>query len=156
MEMIKIDRRNFLVVFKVMLLVITVGALLTITSCKDDPTAEEIFRKKIARAWKSSAVGVQFNSKDVNGVFKDFTITFTESQTYTTTVGNTPVWPASGKFTLKATSSSTGFSLLRDDGVEVTVDQLTEARLVLKFPYVGKSSRVGSVSGGYVFDLVVK
>lgn len=155
--MLKIDIQKYLVVFKVMMLVVAVGFLLTISSCKkDDPTAEEIFRKKIALAWKSSAVGVQFNSKDVNGVFKDFTITFTESQTYTTTVGNTPVWPASGKFTLKATSSSTGFSLVRDDGVEVTVDQLTEAKLVLKFPYVGKSSRVGSVSGGYVFDLVVK
>ncbi len=156
MKMIKIDIRKYLVVFKLMMMIVAVGFLLTISSCKDDPTAEEVFRKKIALTWKSSPVGVQFNSKDVNGVFKDFTITFTESQTYTTTVGNTPVWPASGKFTLKATTSSTGFSLLRDDGVEVTVDQLTEAKLVLKFPYIGKSSRVGSVSGGYVFDLVVK
>ena len=142
--------------FKLAILTFVSGCLLTTSSCKDDPTAEEIFRKKIARAWKSSATGVQFDGKDVNGVFKDFTITFTESQTYTTTAGNAPVWPASGKFTLKASSSSTGFSLLRDDGVEVTVDQLTDTKLVLTFNYAGKTSRVKSVSGGFVFDLVVK
>lgn len=138
------------------MLMIFAGILMTVSSCKDDPTAEEIFLKKIALAWKSSSTGVQFDGKDVNGVFKNFTITFTESKTYTTTADNAPVWPGSGKFTLKASAAPTGFSLLRDDGVEVTVDQLTETKLVLKFPYVGKTSRVKSVSGGFVFDLVVK
>ncbi|MBK5280098.1 MAG: hypothetical protein JJE09_14665 [Bacteroidia bacterium] len=141
---------------KFLILVVMSGFLLTTSSCKDDPTAEDIFRKKIALAWKSSPTGVQFDGKDVNGVFKDFTITFTEAQTFTTTAGNAPVWAASGKFTIKAASSATGFNLLRDDGLEVIVDKLTDAQLVLKFPYVGKSSRVKSVSGGFVFDLVVK
>ena len=138
-----------------LMVMIVTAFLLTISSCKDDPTNEEIFLKKMALAWKSSSTGVQFDGKDVNGIFKDFTITFTESQTYTTISGNTPVWPASGKFTLKPNSSSAGFSLLRDDGVEVTVDQLTDTKLVLKFNYVGKTSRVKSVSGGFIFDLVL-
>ncbi len=139
-----------------LMLVILTVFLLTTSSCKDGPTDEEILLKKISLAWKSSSTGVQFDGKDVNGVFKDFAITFTESKTYTTTAGNAPVWPASGKFTLKSNSSGAGFSLLRDDGVEVTVDQLTDTKLVLKFNYVGKASRVKSVSGGFVFDLVVK
>jgi hypothetical protein len=138
-----------------MLLVLTV-IILTISSCKDGPTDEEIFLKKIALAWKSSTTGVQFDGKDVNGVFNGFAVTLTESKTYTTTAGNAPVWPASGKFTLKPNSSTAGFSLLRDDGVEITVDKLTDTNLVLKFGYVGKTSRVKSVSGGFVFDLVVK
>ena len=138
-----------------MLMILTVF-LLTTSSCKDGPTDEEIFLKKIALAWKSSSTGVQFDGKDVNGVFKDFTITFTESKTFTTTAGNSPVWPASGKFTVKSNSTSAGFKLLRDDGVEVTVDKLTDTQLVLKFNYIGKTSRVKSVSGGFVFDLVVK
>ena len=142
--------------FNAVLLVVAVGTLLAISSCADDPTAEETFLKKIGLAWKSSATGVQFDGKDVNGVFKDFTITFTESQTYSTTAGNAPVWASSGKFSVKASSSGTGFSLLRDDGVEIAVDQLTEARLVMKFSYIGKTSRVKSVSGGYVFDMVIK
>jgi hypothetical protein len=156
MELKKLRGKKLLIRFNVLLLVFVIGTFLTISSCTDDPTAEEIFLKKIALAWKSSATGVQFDGKDVNGVFKDFTIAFTESQTYSTTAGNAPVWASSGKFSVKASSSGTGFSLLRDDGVEIAVDQLTESKLVMKFNYIGKTSRVKSVSGGFVFDLVVK
>ncbi len=156
MELKKIQGKLLLIRFNIMLLAFVIGTLLTISSCSDDPTAEETFLKKIALAWKSSATGVQFDGKDVNGVFKDFTITFTESQTYSTTAGNAPVWASSGKFSVKASSSGIGFSILRDDGVEIAVDQLTETKLVMKFNYIGKTSRVKSVSGDFVFDLVVK
>jgi hypothetical protein len=132
------------------------GFVFTTSSCKDEPTAEEIFRKKIALTWKTTATGVQFNGKDVNAIFNGFTLTFTEAQTYTTTSGNTPVWPASGKFTTVPTTSTIGFNLKRDDGVVIEITQLTETKLVLKFNYTGKPNRVSSVSGGYVFDLEKK
>ncbi len=141
---------------KLSALMVMSAFLLTTASCKDDPTAEEIFRKKIALAWKSSSTGVQFNGKDVNAIFNGFTVTFTEAQTYTTTAGNTPVWPASGKFTAVATSSTVGFNLKRDDGVILEITQLTDTKLVFKFSYTGKPNRVSSVSGGYVFDLEKK
>jgi len=156
MELTILRGKKLLIRFQVMWLAVVVGTLITISSCSDDPSAEEAFLKKVSLAWKSSPSGVQFDGKDVNGVFKDFTITFTESQTYSTTSGNSPVWASSGKFSVKTSSSATGFSLIRDDGVEIVVDQLTDTKLVLKFSYIGKTSRVKSVSGGFVFDLVVK
>ncbi len=142
--------------FNLMGLIVAMGLLLTVSSCKDDPTAEEIFRKKIALAWKSSSTGVQFNGKDVNPIFNGFTVTFTEAQTYATTAGNAPVWPASGKFTLVPVTGTQGFDLKRDDGIIIQITQLTETKLVFKFSYTGKPNRVSSVSGGYVFDLEKK
>ena len=130
--------------------------VLTASSCKDEPTAEEIFRSKIARTWKLTSNGVQLSGKDVTPVFNGFTLSFTEAQIYTCTAGNPPVWPSSGKFTSVPVKSTIGFDLKRDDGAIIEVAQLTETKLVLKFNYTGKPSRVSSVSGGYVFDLEKK
>jgi hypothetical protein len=114
--------------FSSMLIAGLVGSLLMVTtsSCKDEPTPEEIFRKKIARTWKLSSTGVQLSGKDVNAVFNGFTLTFAEAQTYSTTAGNAPIWPASGKFTSVPTTSTIGFNLKRDDGAIIEVAQLTE------------------------------
>ncbi len=132
-------------------------ALLALPSCKEDePTEEEIFLSKIGTSWQLSAEGVVLDDVPVNNVFNGFTISLTTQSSFTTNNGNAPIWPASGTFTLKKVSTTTGFNLLRSDGVEVFVDQLTEQRLVLRFQYVGQGGRTGSVSGEYVFDLEVK
>jgi hypothetical protein len=123
-----------------------------IPSCKDEPTEKEIFIKDISKTWTPSTTGIVFKGQPVNGVFNSFSLTFGKGQTYTTTDGQNPVWRASGKYTVQNATNSVGFEILRDDGVIVTVDQLTDTKLVLKFDYTGGRSR--SVSGGYIFDLV--
>ena len=133
-----------------------VAFLFGISSCDKGPTPEEEFLKKISKNWKSSSTGVQLDGKDVNVVFSGFTLTFTTGATYTSTNGNPPIWTATGKLSLKSTSNAAGFNIIRDDGVVVMVEQITDVKLVLKFPYVSKGARAGSVSGSYVFDLVVK
>jgi hypothetical protein len=124
-------------------------------SCKDDPpSAEEVFMSKLSRKWKLSSIGVKLDDQVVNGVFNDFTVTFAKGRTYSTTDGQTPIWKPSGKFTLKAVKNSPNFTIIRDDAMEVTVTELTEAKLVLQFNYISPGGRVNSVSGGYVFDLI--
>lgn len=135
------------------LLNVVVILLLAFTACKDDPSAEEQFLKRIGAKWDASTTGVTLDGVAVNGAFKNFSITFTDQGTFTTSNGNSPIWPASGKFTLKSTSTSVGFNLVRSDGVEIRIDQLTDTKMVLKFQY-SSSSRTSSVSGNYIFDLV--
>lgn len=127
-----------------------------LAACEDEPTAEEKFIAAISRKWTATATGVTLDGVAVNGVFRNFSVTFTDQKTYTTTTGNAPIWAASGKFALKPASNAAGFSLVREDGVEVTVERPTDAKLILKFQYVGKPGRASSVSGRYVFDLESK
>jgi hypothetical protein len=140
--------RNFLMIAAYLWLAILV-------SCKHPAlSAQEVFLSKISKKWVPAS-GVKFNDVFVNGVFDNFTINFEKGMTYATTDGQTPVWKPSGKFTLKEVKSAIGFSIIRDDQVEVTVSELTETKLVLKFNFIS-GGRVRSVSGGYVFDLMTK
>ena len=129
--------------------------LAVLISCKpDEPSAKEIFISKISKKWGLSESGVKFNDQFVNGVFDNFTVTFAKGLTYTTTDGQDPVWKASGKFTIQKVENPVGFLITRDDGVEITVNELTESKLVLQFAFTKKTGRAKSVSGGYVFDLI--
>jgi hypothetical protein len=133
------------------------ASLLLFPSCKEDePTAEELFLAKIGTAWILSSTGVALDDVPVNKVFSGFVLTLTDQSTFTTTNGNSPIWASSGKFTLKKNSSTAGFALVRNDAVEVSVDQLTDTKLVLRFQYVGQPGRTKSVGGEYVFDLIKK
>lgn len=132
---------------------VTLAFLATLAACKDEPTAEEQFLATINRRWTASSAGVTLDGVAVNGVFKGFSITLTDQKTYTTTAGNAPIWATAGKYELSPAAGPAGFSLVRDDGVIITVARPADQRLVLSFQYVSKGSRTSSVSGRYVFDL---
>jgi hypothetical protein len=126
--------------------------LVVLVSCDNEPSAKEVFIKDISKKWKPSPNGVMFKGQQVNGVFNTFTVTFAKGLTYSTTDGQDPVWKASGKFTVEKATNAVGFSIVRDDGVIITVDELTDTKLILKFDFT--AGRLNSVSGGYVFELV--
>lgn len=126
-----------------------------LVACKsDDPSATEGFLNKISGDWKPSAQGVTLDDEFVNGVFDNFTLTVTKSMDYSTTDGQDPIWKPSGKFTVAEADNAAGFRIIRDDGVEIIVQELTESKLVLQFPFTKEGGRSKGVSGGYVFDLV--
>jgi hypothetical protein len=126
--------------------------LVFVISCKEDePTAEAIFLGKIGHHWTSTSI--LLDASPVNGAFADFELTLGKNKTYNTVNGNAPIWPASGKFTVKAVSSTVGFNLLRDDGTEIEVEELTENKLVLKFHYDAAGGRRKGVTGNYIFEL---
>jgi hypothetical protein len=119
--------------------------------CKDDPTAEELFMAKISKHW--IATNITLDEVPVNGAFDGFAITIVKDKTFTTENSNAPIWPAASAFTLQKGAVAASFDLLRSDGVEVEVAELTDEKLVLKFRYVSTGGRVSSVTGNYVFEL---
>lgn len=129
------------------------GIVLQLSSCKDEISAEEEFLNKVSGTWKASSVGVSVDGVAINGAFSNFSITIKNDATYTTSNGNNPIWPASGKVTVVANSSSVGFKFMRSDGVDVAIQQFTETKLVLALQYTDPNGRTRSVSGNYVFDL---
>ena len=131
---------------------VTLMALGVISGCKpDEPSAEELFLEKISGNWTATMVSV--DNTVLEGAFDGFAITIKTDKTYTTSNGNAPIWPASGSFTAKSVTSTSGFNLMRADGVEVEVAELTDNELILRFDYVSPGGRKSSVSGGYVFEL---
>ncbi|HEY5692603.1 MAG TPA: hypothetical protein VIS49_14195 [Cyclobacteriaceae bacterium] len=139
---------------KVGVLFAMVGLLaFQLSSCKDEISAEEAFLNKVSGTWKASPIGVSVDGVAVNGAFSNFSITIKNDATYTTTNGNSPIWPSSGKITVVANSSSVGFKFMRSDGVEVAIQQFTDTKLVLALQYADPNGRTRGVSGNYVFDL---
>jgi hypothetical protein len=135
------------------LLMFFFGLPLFFTSCDDEETEEEKFMKQITGEWLLSDAGVQLDNTDVNGVFDDFSLEIASDKTFATTDGNAPIWPASGSFAIQKTT--TGFTLLRNDGVEVEVEEISKDELMLSFQYVAPvGARAASVGGNYRFSLV--
>lgn len=136
--------------------VVLIGIVMTAgMSCsKDSPSAEDGFLEKLEGTWELSSAGVEIDGEDVSEVFEDFSVTFTKDMEYNTTDGNSPIWDSSGRFELEASSNDSGFHIIRDDDVQVRVDELSEDGLVLQFNFVGDGSgRIKSVSGEYTFHL---
>ena len=103
---------------------IMITSLGFLSSCKqDEPSAEALFLEKISGTWTATLVSV--DNTVLEGAFDGFAITIKADKTYTTSNGNAPIWPASGTFTAKAVTSSAGFDLVRSDGVEIEVVELT-------------------------------
>lgn len=136
-------------------LLLAICTLMTIqmSSCKDEISAEQAFLNKVSGIWNASSAGVSVDGVAINGAFNNFSITIKSDGTYTTQNGNNPIWPSSGKVTAEATTTSVGFKFMRSDGVDVTIQQFTETKLVLALKYTDPNGRTRSVSGNYVFDL---
>lgn len=126
------------------------------SGCKDDPSQEELFLKKVAGTWILSSTGASVDAVEVNNVFAGFTLKIDEAGGYTTSNGNPPIWAAKGTFKLEKSSNVAGFNLKRDDGVLIELEQPSDTILILHFIYTAKPARQNSVSGQYTFDLVRK
>lgn len=134
-----------------MMLMIAVLAIGILVGCDDEaPSKEEVFLKDLNGAWTLSAGRVTTGGKDVTNAFKGMEITFTTGKTYTVTNPLTPIWPASGTFSLE-TGSNDLFDIRRDDNVLITVTELTATTVTLQLQYAAPAGRSNSVSGQYTF-----
>jgi hypothetical protein len=97
--------------------------------------------------WRVNSVTVDGVNK--NDLFANFVLAFTETG-FTASNGD-PVWPASGSWVFADADQK---SIVRNDGVEVTVQALSESALTLKLSWnkttLG-SGREASLQGSYVF-----
>lgn len=134
--------------------IVTAAGLLT--SCKSssgDPAPvvskkDEVSSLLTSAAWKMSSVTV--DGADKTSIYKDLKLTFTG--TGFTSVNGGAVWPASGTWEF---TSAEATSIKRNDGVEVTLQEVTATGLKLALTWSKNTlgpGRVKSVSGQHIFS----
>ncbi len=128
-------------------------ATLSIQGCKEDvtPSIAEVTTKKItAGGWKIKSVAV--DGIDETDFFKNFTLQYTPT-TYATTNG-TEAWPSSGTWTFK---DDTANIILRDDGIEITIESITDTEFVYSLTWTKTTygpGRVNGLGGEHRFEMV--
>ena len=138
--------------YKLLLSISFLSALLFIGACTTDPAPdpEDEYLKKISSTWRIASA--QLDGKEVTGSFPQLTLTLNGDHTYSTTHSVGKIWPASGSFTLVATSTDGMYNINRNDGVLLTVADLTATSIKLRFQYTAPpNGRENSVSGQYEF-----
>ncbi len=125
-----------------------------------EPTEEELQISKLAKQWQPS--GGQFvllDNKDVSSAFQNFTLSFDSKKGFSTTQGNSSVWPASGTYEFDQINDIPDLNrLIRSDGVFINIIKLTDENLKITFYYNGSlaGGRITGLSGEYIFDLVAQ
>lgn len=126
------------------------AALMFLLSCggDDGPTPNETAGQQLtAGGWRIQNVTV--DNTDRTALFTNFTLTFTATS-YTTTNGGL-VWPTSGTWTF---TDETGQKVRRNDGVEITILEISATTLRLQLQWAKGalgSGRTSSVAGNHVF-----
>jgi hypothetical protein len=125
--------------------------VMLIASC--DPPAPPVPKDVVTDQLKSGSWSV--NNVTIDGVssstFAGMTLSFTATA-YTSTNAS-PVWPASGTWSF---TNDAATSFKRDDGVDVTIDDISETSLTLSLNWNKTTlgpGRTKSVSGKHVFTL---
>ena len=132
-------------------------SIILISACgggEDKETTEEVFMKQITGAWQLR--NADFDGKDVSSSFPGMTLTINKNKTMSVQNATPPMWKASSSFTLLG--SGNDFILNRNDGLIITVSQVSETKLVLTFLYDADAmgGRTSSVTGGFTFEFDVK
>lgn len=127
-------------------------ALLQISGCDNDnekPGAEKQYLQKLAFTWNLQQVKV--NRVDVTPAFSGITLTVKDDMTFTVANAIEPIWPSGGTFTLRENSGSQDYDIVRSDGAEMHVSELSSSVLKLQMQYQPPAGRASSVGGQYEF-----
>lgn len=128
-------------------------ALLTLSCCKKDDDGLQTDRaRQLLTSGMWTVQSVTVDGLDKTSEHVALTLHFTNTN-FTTTNGG-PVWPASGFWTF---ADNTGKVIVRGDGVDIMVEELSKAKLVVAFTRETTtlgSGRVSSTSGEHVFTFV--
>lgn len=126
-------------------------AVVSFSGCGDDGEDENPTVKRLTSGtWKLSSVTVDGVNQDA--LFQGFAVSFTTKGF--SAVNGDPVWPASGTWTFGDPDKKI---IRRNDGVDVTIESLTDNTLKLSLNWTKgtlSGGRVSSVSGNHVFELV--
>jgi hypothetical protein len=138
-------------IIKIMTALVLIAAT-TFSAC-DDPeqTPEEKFMEQLSGNW--TATEITLDEVVIETAFDGFSMSITPDRKFTTNNGNDPIWPPSGSFTLEATNTIPEFDLVRNDNVEVEVQELNDNALMISFHYESTGGRSSAVTGDYVFKL---
>ena len=126
-----------------------VGVMLVLASCNNDKTeaAPDVQALLTSGSWKMKTVTV--DGVNENDLFTNLSVTFTATEF--TTLNGEPVWPASGTWTFSGGDQNL---IVRNDGIEVSVEEISETELTLKLLWSKTtlgSGRVESIQGNHAF-----
>ncbi len=133
-----------------LLSLLMIAGVMLISSCEkktEISVADAVKAKLTASTWNLKSVDV--SGKDQTSVYKGLTLTFTTTS-FTTTNGGT-VWPVTGTWEFKTPDAT---AIVRDDKLEVTIQEVTETSLKLALTWSKNtftSGRTDAVSGAHVF-----
>jgi len=133
---------------------------LVIYSCKDPvepPVVDPPETERIGKLLQGSGTpwGIQSVKVDdvVLDLYKNLNVSFTADGKYTSTNGG-KVWPASGTWQFKNDEAK---AIIREDGLEITIDDITEKGLTISFTRAGgtefEDGRNKAVGGRHVLVL---
>ena len=134
---------------KTIISLIPLLALLFIASCDKPvvvPETERVTTLMSSGTWKISSVTIDGAS---NNTFAGMSLVYTKTS-YTSTNGGV-VWPASGTWLFK---NETAKTITRSDGLEITIDSISETAFILSFLWAKGTlggGRSNSVAGKHVF-----
>ena len=136
--------------------IMTLSGMLLLSHCgtKSDPTPVVTEPQRVTSllktgTWKVQSVSV--DGTDQSALFKNFTLSFTDAGF--ATVNGTAVWPASGTWKFVSDQAT---SFTRDDGLVVTIQNVSSTQLIISLVWTKTTlgpGRVGSVKGTTVFTL---
>jgi len=132
--------------------------LFTFSNCGEDnppqPTDAELRVEALTGTWEVTTVTL--DGTDVTTDYDGMTLTFSSSKGYSVSGGDfSPIWQSSGTYDFKtaADGSEDISTLVRDDAVEMTVGNVSDANLSLSFDFaVSPPCRTKGVCGGYSFS----
>ncbi len=132
------------------------------TACKDDdgdggpdPIQERL--DLLSKSWNFSTVSLDTDDRTAD--FAGASLTVTASKSYSTTSVQTiyaDVWPASGTFDFGTGTdgSPDPDTIIRSDGVTITIDNINDTGMTLRFNFVTASANSGSsvfnIEGEYI------
>ena len=89
------------------------------------------------------------DNQNVTSLYALFSLTIDGDLFQTGSGGN--AWPASGSFTINRNDIDT---IIRNDGVEVSIEEINANRLQLSFDKPNVSSREQGITGNFIFNLI--
>lgn len=139
---------------KILIKVYVVSLLAMFSSCDNEPEGqnkETIYLQRLNASWNTQSVKV--DGVVVTDAFKDMVVMLNADKTFTVVNPVSPIWPTSGSFTLEKNSSNDHYTLKRDDGINIMINDLSTSTIRYTLQYEVHDGRQSSVGGEYTFEM---
>ena len=142
-------------VIELLLLIIVIAPVATLTNCgsAEGTLPEPATNNLLVNTW--AVASVQLDNEDITTEWSGFKLTVDANMQYTTPFISDDkklVWPTFGSYSYP--NSANENLLMRNDGVEITLTNLSVSSVQLTFTIATPSGgRVKGLVGNYVFNL---